>query len=404
MSQAPAAADPPRPHRTAFGAVRARLATPTVAGMLLLLAFAAGLSSGFRAGEWSAGSGLNIAGTPAAGVAADPGPSDALADFVALLARHADGGYDSHSLVAAAAAAAADAAGDRHAALMEPTAGDGYQGRLQGGYGGIGAHLSEQDGQVVIDGVFDDGPADRAGLRDGDVVVAVDGRAGPDTAVDTAAAIRGEPGSEVEVTVVRDGQERSVVVARETVDLPSVQVSVADDGTAVVRIFQFTRSTAGQLNSGLAAAGAYRRVVVDLRGNQGGLLDAGVDVVGELFGQWPAAQVSYRDGRTVSRVGAGDNPVAVPVAAVVDGGTASAAEIVAAAVGEHPDGIVVGSPTVGKGTVQTVEHVAAGYTAVVTMATYRTGAGNPIDGVGVPLDLPVDGDTDPVAVAVEALQ
>lgn len=263
-----------------------------------------------------------------------------------------------------------------------------YRNSLAGELDGVGLFVDTQDGWPVVIAPLEGSPAWNAGLRAGDVVTRVDGHStwgfGPP---ELAAKLRGEPGTKVTLEVVRgeESRERELVVTRARVHLPAVRdVAVTPGGVGYLRLAAFNERATDEVRAALDTLrrGGARSLVVDLRGNPGGLVDQAVAVAGAFL---PAGSlVTTTEGRqpeSTQRLLApkGGARVAWPMAVLVDGGTASAAEILAGSLQDLDRALVVGTTTYGKGTMQSLFPLRNGEGAVrLTTARYRTPSGRTI--------------------------
>lgn len=263
-----------------------------------------------------------------------------------------------------------------------------FRTSLAGAYDGVGLHLDSRDGWPSVIAAVQGSPAWRAGLLPGDVVTKVDGHStwgfGPP---ELQQRLRGEPGTAVTLTLVRgdEEREREVTVTREPVEVPAVPAAwVMPGGVGYLRLAAFHERAAAEVRAALDTLqrGGARTLVVDLRGNPGGLVDQAVAVAGAFL---PAGTlVTYTEGRRAEdakRLLAprGGARTAWPLALLVDGGTASAAEILAGALQDHDRALLVGSTTYGKGSVQNVFPLRGGEGAVkLTTARYFTPGGRGI--------------------------
>jgi carboxyl-terminal processing protease len=256
-----------------------------------------------------------------------------------------------------------DAYGDPHTHFSEPARAELQEDTLSGSYGGIGAELArDADGYVVLH-PFPDSPASEAGLLDGDRLLQVDDLPiTPETPMEeVVAAVRGPEGQKVTLTIVRppDGDEMTFTVKRASIPLPSVtwNLDPVDPLLGVVRVNVIASSTPDEITNAVAdlqERGATR-FALDLRGNGGGLLEEGVDIA-RLFlkdGVVIHRQEKGGDVETyeVKKVGALAD---IPLAVLVDGGTASASEIIAGAIQAHERAPLIGVPTYGKDSIQSV--------------------------------------------------
>ena len=259
------------------------------------------------------------------------------------------------------------------------------------GQAGLGLELGaggRGNRDVVVAALEPGRPAATSGVRRGDRVLAVDGV--PVSARDfgfAASLLEGPAETEVELRLERGGKRRSVLLRRRVAPVPSVR-SEARDGVLWVRIEAFTDSTDGRLAEAVlaaAASGATRGLVLDLRGNRGGLLSQAVSVAGAFLAGGTVAWTSGRhpDAARVWEAPGPDLAEGLPLVVLVDGRTASAAEIVAAALGERGRAVVVGSATTGKGLIQAVVPLPNGGELLVTWSQVFGPGGWPIQGVGV---------------------
>ncbi|NBW97254.1 MAG: S41 family peptidase [Planctomycetia bacterium] len=295
-------------------------------------------------------------------------------------------------------AAAAMGGLDEYSAFLTTGQLDDLYAQIEGNFVGLGVELkSAADGLLVVH-VIPGSPAQRAGIRAGDHLVAVAGRAIAGMGVDQAAQLlQGPPGSLVTLAVLRaPSPARAVTVRREHVEVPSVEdVRMLDAaaGVAYLKVSSFQKTTAADLEAALRRldAAGMRSLVFDLRGNPGGLLSAAVDVA-DLFlerglvvatrGRSPEEDFNY----TASRPGTWKMPLVV----VIDGDSASSSEIFAGAIRDHARGTIVGSRSYGKGSIQGIFPLETGGVGMrLTTARFYSPNGHPYSGVGVEPHLPV---------------
>ncbi|GLZ03831.1 peptidase S41 [Actinomadura sp. NBRC 104412] len=307
--------------------------------------------------------------------------------------------------------------GDRWARYYSPSEYEEFRGRLDGRYSGVGLWLAGEDVQegtaregtgwphakahaVLVAGVRPSSAAERAGVRGGDAIVAVGGRpvAGWDPS-QVAMALRGRPGTRVELTVARDGAERRFQLVREAVRTGDVSVTSVDGRTRTIRVDAFSRGVGRQVRDAVTGRGhGVGGILLDLRGNPGGLLEEAVETASVFLSTGPV--VTYeRDGaapRTLTVTRPGD-PL-TPLVVLVDGGTASAAEVVAGSLRDRDRAVIVGSRTFGKGTVQEPVELPDGSAVEVTVGRYRTPSGRNLEGAGIDPDVTVPADRPPGVV------
>ncbi|HEV7208786.1 MAG TPA: S41 family peptidase [Mycobacteriales bacterium] len=280
------------------------------------------------------------------------------------------------------------------------------QALLDGRYSGLGVWLrrSGADRQIVVASVSSGSPALAAGLKVGDRVTAVEGRSVAGEDLDSVtAALRGPAGSLVGLTVTApDGVQRSVRLERRDLPAGDVSTEALGGGLVRIRIAMFSTGTAREVRSAVAAARAAhaRGLVLDLRGNPGGLLDEAVASASVFLDGGPVVSLSGRTVPAKVLSAATGQATTLPLAVLVDGGTASAAEILAGALQDRKRAVLVGSRTFGKGSVQQTVQLSDGSGLELTVASYRTPAGHVVDKVGLHPDVAVPAAGDPT-VAVD---
>jgi carboxyl-terminal processing protease len=289
------------------------------------------------------------------------------------------------------------ALGDRHTLFVEPPQHRLQTDAFQGGFGGIGVTISIKDQRPVIVEVSLGSAADRAGLWRGDVLLSVDGTEVSALALDTVVLlVRGPVGSRVELNVQRsDGQQLSFSVVRERIELPSLTWQVLPDSIGYVHILFFSGLTGQELSRAIKALSEeeVRALVLDLRANGGGVVEGASDVLGQLIGHGIAfRELSNAGEERRHPIPFRSQTVDWPLAVLVDRGTASSAEIVAAAIRDHERGVLIGEPTFGKGSVQGIFPLQDGSSVHVTISRWLSANGLPIEGVGLQPDIAVTRD------------
>ncbi len=291
---------------------------------------------------------------------------------------------------------------DPHSAYLEKPEAQAFDESSSGAYDGIGVEvLTQPDGTVKIISPIDDTPAQRAGLKSGDVIVAVDGkplRPGDD---DEQGPLRGKPGSTVVLTVLREGTPKpfDVKVQRETIRVASVRSRMLEPGYGYIRLSQFQADTAADFEKQLAKLHAQagggvpgkglRGLVIDLRSNPGGLLTSAVQIADDLLEKGGIVSTKGRVPISDAEFGAtpGDRMHGAPVVVLVDAGSASASEVLAGALRDNGRARIVGSRTFGKGSVQTVLPLDNGDSVKLTTARYYTPSGKSIQALGIVPDV-----------------
>jgi carboxyl-terminal processing protease len=304
---------------------------------------------------------------------------------------------------------------DRFSSYLSPGDYRRFQDSTRGEFSGVGMEVTEVRAGLRVSRVFPGSPAQKAGIRRGDEIVAVNGKsiAGA-TSQRTTSLIRGRPGTSVTLTWTRDRRRITRRVKRAKVDAPSVTSSlrtVKGVKLGVVALAGFTSGAHGEVRSAvdrLRDRGA-KGIVLDLRGNGGGLLDEAVLVASVFI---PDGTIVSTDGRNrerhVYRASGGAIPRSVPVDVLVDDGTASASEIVAGAIQDRKRGEIVGTRTFGKGVFQEVRELRNGGALDITVGEYFTPSGRNLGGGGTRRGAGIQPDVrsqdNPRTAADEALQ
>ncbi len=290
---------------------------------------------------------------------------------------------------------------DPHSSYLPPKDFDDMQVQTHGEFGGLGIEVTQEDGFVKVVSPMDGTPADAAGVEAGDFITHVDGESllGLDLneAVDL---MRGPVGSEIIITVVRKGKDEpfDISIIRDTIKLTAVR-SRTEGQTVVLRVTTFNDQTYANLKSNLeksvAEIGGMDKVngfVIDLRNNPGGLLTQAIKVSDAFLESGEIVSTRGRTPQDGDRFNAtpGDLAQGKPVVVLINGGSASASEIVAGALKDHRRAVVVGTKSFGKGSVQTIMPVKGGGAMRLTTARYYTPSGRSIQGLGVSPDIIVE--------------
>jgi carboxyl-terminal processing protease len=287
---------------------------------------------------------------------------------------------------------------DPHSSYLDKEQSQRLSESASGAYDGIGLELVQQpDRSLLVIAPIDDTPAARAGIEPGDLIVAIDGEPIEADSVEAAVEqLRGEPGTQIERTVLREGESSPLVVAvtRETINITSVRGRLLEPGYGYVRISTFQADTGPELRRRLVALGegsALRGLVLDLRSNPGGLLNAAVEAADAFLDAGLIVSTKGRLAFANAEYSAtpGDLLAGAPIVVLVDSGTASASEVLAGALRDHRRALVMGSRTFGKGSVQTVMPLDNGDAIKLTTARYYTPSGRSIQAAGVRPDVPL---------------
>ena len=287
---------------------------------------------------------------------------------------------------------------DPHSGYLPPADAEAMQEQTRGEFGGLGIEVTQEEGFVKVVSPIDGTPADNAGVLAGDFVTHVDGESVLGLTLDQAVDLmRGPVGSEIIITIVREGEAEpfDVSIIRDTIKLTAVRARTEQD-TVILRVTTFNDQTYPNLEKGLreqveAAGGwdAINGVVVDLRNNPGGLLTQAIRVSDAFLDKGEIVSTRGRDPQDGERFNAtpGDLAEGKPIVVLINGGSASASEIVAGALQDHRRAVVVGTKSFGKGSVQTVMPLRGDGAMRLTTARYYTPSGRSIQALGVSPDI-----------------
>lgn len=291
---------------------------------------------------------------------------------------------------------------DAYSAFLEPQQFDEMRISTSGEYSGVGLQVTIEDGVVKVVESMEDTPAERAGVRAGDAIIAVDDiPVDTDNLDDTIDRMRGQPGSEVKLTIARQESVEPLefTLARASVQVHSVRHRLLPDGVGYVRISNFSETTAADVAAALAAlqtsrGAALSALILDLRNNPGGLLEAAVEVSDQFLDEGVIVSADGRaaDARFQMEAQAGDALHGAPLLVLVNSGSASAAEIVAGALQDHGRALLIGQQTYGKGSVQTVMPLLDGKALKLTTSKYFTPSGASIHKTGIMPDIAIEAD------------
>lgn len=287
---------------------------------------------------------------------------------------------------------------DPHSTFLSKEDFKEMQEATSGEFFGVGIEISTENNQLVVVSPIEDTPADKAGLKAGDLILAVDGQATQDMSTHEAVSkIRGPKGSAVELLILSkdDKTPKTVKIVRDAIPLFSVKARfLDDDGYLWVRLTRFNDRTTSELLEALREKGKQaeiRGIVLDLRNNPGGLFKQSVTVSDVFLKKGAIVSMRGRGGQVLESHSAKSAPsdVACPLVVLVNQGSASASEIVAGALQDHSRAVIVGEPTFGKGSVQKIESLGDGTAIKMTIARYYTPKGRSIQAEGIVPDIVV---------------
>jgi carboxyl-terminal processing protease len=287
--------------------------------------------------------------------------------------------------------------GDEHSSYMDPSTYQQINAPMQGGYTGIGAWVDTSGEALVIIAPMPNSPAEAAGIRSGDTVVAIDGKdvTGIDPSI-VLQSILGPADTVVTLTVVREGLDEplEISITRAVIEIPVIEYTMLENNIAYIYLSQFSINSGEEVRNALTELLAQNPVgvILDLRDNTGGYLDAAFDVISAFIEEGPIMIEESGDGVTQTYSAYG-NAIApdIPLVVLVNGGSASASEITAGAIQDSGRGTLVGTTTYGKGSVQNWIELEGDNGAIrVTIARWLTPNGTQINKVGLTPDVIVD--------------
>ncbi|VAV94651.1 Carboxyl-terminal protease [hydrothermal vent metagenome] len=288
---------------------------------------------------------------------------------------------------------------DPHSSYLTPKNFDDMQVQTKGEYGGLGMEVTLDKGVVRVVSPIDDTPASRAGIQAGDYITKLDGEQVMGLTLNEAVTrMKGEVGTDIVITVVREGEERplEITLTRATISIKSVRHRLEGE-VGYIRISSFTEKTETGLLEALEKINQelgddLQGVVLDLRNNPGGLLTQSIAVSSAFLTRGEVVSTRTRNDEHVQRYPArkGDMIGGKPLIVLINGGSASASEIVAGALQDHRRAVVVGTQSFGKGSVQTVIPLGANGAMRLTTAYYFTPSGNSIQGEGITPDVLIE--------------
>jgi len=287
---------------------------------------------------------------------------------------------------------------DPHSSYLSADEYSELQIQTSGQFGGVGIEISQEDGMIRVITPIDDTPAEHAGIKPGDLIIKIDGKIIQSIGLDQAIAMmRGKPGTEIVLSIIRDDSDKPIEISlkRDIIRVTSVRSRYVDEGIGYLRISQFQHHTARDLDKALEQMqqkGPLTGLVLDLRNNPGGVLRGAVDVSDAFIsegiivstkGRLASSQMSFA---ATAEMSIAD----IPMVVLINGGSASASEIVAGALQDKNRAIIMGTTSFGKGSVQTVLQLGEKRAMKLTTARYYTPSGRSIQAKGIEPDILVE--------------
>ena len=290
----------------------------------------------------------------------------------------------------------ADSYNDPYTVFFPPVEAKAFSDSISGSFAGVGMEIDIKDNVLTVVAPLKGTPAEAAGILAGDQVIAIDGKSTDGVSIDKAVRqIRGPVGTTVELALIRAGKPLNIKIVRQTIQVPETEEEM-DVASGVYRIalYEFTSNSAALFSEAFAhfRASGSRKLVIDLRGNPGGYLDAAVDIASHFLPKGAKIVTEDFGGKEPNNVhtsfGYADLPQGTEIVVLIDGGSASASEIFAGALQDHHVATIIGTKSFGKGSVQTLLDLADG-SLKITVARWVTPEGHWIMGNGVTPDIVV---------------
>ncbi|MDQ5971435.1 MAG: carboxyl-terminal processing protease [Patescibacteria group bacterium] len=288
---------------------------------------------------------------------------------------------------------------DPYTVFFPPEENKLFNDTIKGSFSGIGAEVGLKNKLITIISPLKDSPSFKAGLLSGDVIVKIDGKETKNMSIDAAInLIRGQKGTIVELTIFRSGEKktRNLSIVRDTVEIPTIETEMRKDGIFVIRFFSFSENSGNLFNDALKEFTKSKsdKLILDLRGNPGGYLSVAVEIASNFIAEGKTIAIedfgNSRDQEIYRSYGSNTLKDIPKFVILVDGGSASASEILAGALKEHKVATIVGSTTFGKGSVQELVRITDDTSLKVTIAKWLTPNGLSISDHGLEPDVKVN--------------
>jgi carboxyl-terminal processing protease len=289
-----------------------------------------------------------------------------------------------------------DAVGDPYTVFLSPEEAQEFEDTIKGAsFGGIGAEIGMRDSQLIILAPLKDSPAERAGLRSGDAILSINGTPTTGITIEKAVGqIRGEPGSIVTLLIQPEGTNPSkeVKITRAIIEIPTLDWTIEEGDILVITLYSFNEKASSQFYQTIQEASArhsIKGILLDLRGNPGGYLEVAVDIASWFINRGETIVIEeFGDGRQQVFPSRRKGLLAgIPTVVLIDRGSASASEILAGALRDRQNAVLIGERTYGKGSVQELRNLRGGSELKVTVARWILPGGDVIDAQGLTPDL-----------------
>lgn len=286
--------------------------------------------------------------------------------------------------------------GDPYTVFFPPTEAKAFADNISGSFAGVGMEIDVKNNVLVVVAPLKGTPAEAAGITAGDQIAAIDGKSTDGLSIDKAVSeIRGPIGTTVDFTIIRGGKSLDIKVVRDTIQVPETKDGLnAASGVYSIALYEFTSNSADLFDQAFARfkSSGSKKLIIDLRGNPGGYLDAAVDIASHFLAKGATVVTEDFGGKEPNNVhtslGYNDVPAGTKIVVLIDGGSASASEILAGALQDNHVATLIGAKSFGKGSVQTLMALDGG-SLKVTVARWITPAGHWIMGNGITPDIVV---------------
>jgi len=283
---------------------------------------------------------------------------------------------------------------DPYTVFLPPKESKAFADTISGSFAGVGMEIDIKNGVLTVVAPLKGTPAEKAGIKAGDQIVTIDGKSTDGLAVDLAVQkIRGPVGTTVNLDIVRARKLINIKIVRETIQVPETEDGLdATNGVYHIALYEFTSNSADLFNQAFSRfkASGSKKLIIDLRGNPGGYLDSSVNIASHFIPKGAPVVTEDFDGKAPSQphtsIGYNDTPASTKIVVLIDGGSASASEILAGALQDTHIATLIGTKSFGKGSVQTLMDLGGG-SLKVTVARWVTPSGNWIMGNGITPDI-----------------
>lgn len=323
-----------------------------------------------------------------------------------VMEEHLNDRLDIRQLTDGAIRGMLDETGDPYTTYFTEKEFEEFYNELEGTFAGIGIYIQQQDDALIIDSVYEGSAAERAGLRSGDEIIAIDGKQMAGKPADQAAELmKGEPGSRITLTIKRDGQEQSITVQREIMQYSPVDSMMLENKIGYIALYTFSENSAEVFEKHLdkLKRDGMEGLILDLRDNGGGYLDASIAIADLIIDKGLIVNVKNRTGKQ-TEVSARSGGIDVPLAVLINEYTASASEVLAGALQDHKMGTLIGAKTFGKGVVQELRPLEKGGILKLTVEEYFSPKMRKINGQGITPDIIVEDSDAQLLKAITYLQ